>query len=118
MSSHSPFLPACPLCSTISTIERPYWRFARHQSAASGVDHFLINGCNHVREVIPPKAYADGDEIQFVEGLWAHAAGEIFEIVVRTRKLSPKAADDFRRHLDGRNTIAGLAQQLGLGEGF
>lgn len=92
-------LPACPICSNLETVERPFWRLARHYSKAKGSKLFIFVGCEHAAELIPPfKIHEDEDEIRAIEDAWAHHADQLF--AAKVDGWRPKAVDDFRRRLN------------------
>ncbi len=92
-------LPACPACSTLSTVERPSWRRARHVSAKTGRPTFSLTGCKHAEEVLAPsRLVSEEEEIVGVEDAWAHNVEALF--AVKVEGWSSRAIHDFRRNLD------------------
>lgn len=107
MSDFAPsfLLPPCPACSTHSTVERPFWKMARHTTRSSGRQTWALVGCAHVAEVSPPgKLHDDPELIALVEDAWSHHAHGLFD--EKVAGWSAKARDDFRRNLNGRAPLA------------
>jgi hypothetical protein len=93
-------LPACPTCSTIVSVDRPFWRVARNVSKARGRDVFHIIGCAHAKESFgETKLYDDPETIELVEEVWTARAEELF--AVKVERWGPSAIDAFRRELAG-----------------
>jgi hypothetical protein len=107
-------LRPCPICSSITTLERPFWKAARHVQASTGRECYHWIGCQHAAEIIKDarKLYEDPEEIGLVEAAWDHAADALFEI--RTKGWSVAAIDRFRRELSGKHHIPGTTAELPL----
>lgn len=91
-------LAACPMCSSIMTLERPFWRSAKNTSAARGRPCYILVGCAHA---VPPgkaeKIRDNEEEIALVEENWTLEAAALLE--ARIEGWSPAAQDRFRREL-------------------
>jgi hypothetical protein len=107
-------LPPCPVCSTISSIERPFWKNARHTAKRTGVNAYQLIGCSHAMQVLKDqwKLYSDADEIELVEGAWQHLAEQLFDDKVRTWPVL--SIEKFRRELNGDHFLPGVTAALPL----
>lgn len=107
-------LPGCPLCSSIETAFRPYWRRARFTSEKNGVETLHIVGCRHAEEIFgSTKRYANEEEIGNAEDAWAHWVETAF--LVRTEKWPALSRDKLRREVLGQTQLApGTIEPLNL----
>jgi len=109
-ASPSHTLPCCPLCSTLVTLYRPSWRYARHTSARKGENCYLWVGCRHACEVGSASQVYGPEEWPAVEDQWTRYADELFQI--RTLKWSETERTKFRRALDGHHVFIATSKEL------
>jgi hypothetical protein len=107
-------LPPCPACSTISSIERPFWKLARHTAARDHRKAYQMIGCAHVQQVTkdPSRLYSDEVEIELMEDAWQHVADQLFEAKVAAWPVV--SIERFRRELEGRQFLPGTTDSLPL----
>lgn len=104
-------LPACPVCSSIVTVERPIWRLARHHSRHEGRKFYTFTGCKHAGEISTPGHHYDDPElIACVEDAWERRVAQLFE--AKVKGWSAKAIDDFRRNLNDQHSIPGTTEEF------
>lgn len=91
-------LTPCPMCSSLLTLERPFWREATHSTATRKKACFILMGCNHA---VPPEKSAkirdDPDEWALVEEDWNREAAAL--LAARTEGWQPFAVERFCREL-------------------
>ncbi len=91
-------LPACPICSSILLVERPFWRSARMVTHATGKPHFVLTGCEHAMPPgRPPMIYGDPEEWAFAEENWATVAAAL--LADRVASWEPAAVERFCREI-------------------
>lgn len=115
MSSFEPSfrLPACPACSTMASLERPYWRLAANVTRARGVKCYTGVGCRHAAEIFTPgKIWDDSEIMQLVEESWAARVEKLFS--EKTNGWPVLQIDRFRRELGDRTTLRGATESLEL----
>ena len=106
-------LPACPACSTMAALERPYWRLAANVTRARGVKCYTGVGCRHAAEIFSPgKIWDDLDIMQLVEESWAARVEKLF--VEKTADWPVLQVDRFRRELGDKTTLRGATDSLDL----
>jgi hypothetical protein len=108
-------LPACPACSTVLTVERPFWRLAAHSTRArtDGGKNYICSGCKHAMETFGAgRIYTDPEVISLVEEAWADKVAMLFED--RTQGWPVNMIDKFRRELGDKLTIPGTTDPLPL----
>ena len=95
------YLPACPMCSSLITLERPFWKSARLTTHRTGNPTYMFSGCKHAVDATNrPKLRDDPAEWSDVESEWATRAIKLFED--RTERWSTEAKAAFRHALDDR----------------
>lgn len=115
MTSPTFLLPACPLCSTILTIEHPFWRFASNTSAQRKQKCYIFCGCVHAVGDNPADQIQETpEEWALTEELWAAEAAALFE--ARTEGWTASAVDRFRRELTSAHALPGATDPLPLTE--
>lgn len=107
-------LPACPMCSSLVTLERPYWRSAKNTSAARGHPCYILVGCAHaVPEEQKEKIRDKEDEIALVEENWALESAALLE--ARIEGWSVVAQERFRREMRSETAaLPGVSSPLNL----
>lgn len=111
-------LPACPACSTVVSVERPFWRLAAHSTRArkDGGKSWIATGCKHAAATFTAgKIYDDIEVIRMVEEVWAAEAAVLFE--ERVKGWPAVTVDKFRRELGDKTTIIGATDSLDLKPG-
>ncbi len=115
MNSFTPSfrLPACPACSTMAALERPYWRLASNVTRARGVNCYTAVACRHAAEVFTTgKLWDDPEIMQLVEESWAARVEKLF--AEKTANWPVLQVDRFRRELGDKATLRGSTESLAL----
>lgn len=104
-------LPACPVCSSLERLERPFWKLARNSSMHRRANCWSFVGCEHTAGVAAVgKIYDDLEIIELVEGAWAERVEEL--LAAKTAAWPELAREKFRRALEDRAFIAGQTMPL------
>ncbi len=113
MSAPTFVLPACPVCSHPSALERPYWHHAARTTAKTGKRHVMWVGCKHaqsLRATYPISA--DSPEVATAEAAWTAEVNKLF--TVRTAGWDGVRREKFRREIVGRAFLPGTTETLNL----
>lgn len=106
-------LPACPMCSTFTFLDRPFWKLARHTTAERGRSCYQFLGCPHAGQVVDPKKIEDDpDAWKACEDAWAHAVEQL--LTAKTANWPPQSIDRLRRTLEDRTAIPGFTERMKL----
>jgi len=107
-------LAACPACSSLVAIDRPFWRLARNTSAARHARVWSVSGCEHAVEVFGlGKLYDDQEIATLAEEAWTARVDQLF--AVKVERWPELAVDKFKRELAGRNHLRGMTERLEFG---
>lgn len=104
-------LPPCPACSSLVSLDRPFWKFAHNTSAKRKRNCYSWTGCKHSDEVaVEGKFYDDPEEWSLVEDAWAERARQLF--ADRTEGWTKPATEGLRRALDDKAFLVGAVAEL------
>ncbi len=109
-------LPACPICSNIIHVTRPFWKFASNTSEKRGRPTYILVGCEHAVPTGPmekmQKLRDDPNEWALVEENWEREAAAMLE--AKTAGWSALARDRFIRELQSKTDLPGATGEMVL----
>lgn len=104
-------LPACPVCSSLVRLDRPFWKLAKNSSIHRRCNCWTFVGCEHSAEVAPTgKVYDDLEIIELVEGAWVERCAELF--AARVAGWPTTQVEKFKKVLEDRAFVPGQTLPL------
>lgn len=100
MSTPTFIFPACPECSSIHSLEAPFWRLCRSVSKRDDQSTYSLIGCVHAESLEAIKFLANPQDWGRVELAWEGAVARLFDR--KTADWTPERKEQFAEALKGK----------------